>query len=115
VAAFVAADEESGQIVGAVIFGPSSVKPDGAETEEVFALGVMPERRRRYIGTDLKLSVMADASARGVPLVISFVHKGNYQMNNLNAKIGVETSDWADDEYHLTAVLLELDSNEIDG
>ena len=98
-------EADSGRIVGVIVFRQAVLPSDRFVAYEVLSLGVLSDRRRQYIGSDLKQSVMADAAACGIPFVISQVHKANYQMNALNRSLGVITSEWMDsDEYRMTAV-----------
>lgn len=104
---FVAVGDD-GAIVGVIVFGPADLDHAGAHAEEVFSLGVARDWRQRRIGSDLKRAALADAAARGVPFVVSQVHKHNFQMHRLNRSLGVTTMARVENEYHVTAVRVRL-------
>lgn len=76
------------RIVGVVVFtcGIESL-PEPAIT--ICTMGVVRDMRCQGIATDLKGSVLAEAAALGIPLVVSEVHKRNAPMLRVNEKLGV--------------------------
>lgn len=71
------------RVVGAIVFG---IDPEHPDTRTVFSLGVVPDRRREYIGTDLKLAALAEIGASGYDgYVYSQVHRYNKPMRAVNA------------------------------
>lgn len=77
--------EDSGRIVGAIVYGYD----DGRAV--IQSLGVVIDRRREGIGTRLKQGVLAHFVTEKGPGVVVFseVHKNNSPMRKLNQKVGV--------------------------
>ena len=95
--------EYEDQIIGVVVFGPTSV----GSQRIILALGVVRSQRRNYVGIALKQRVLDTCYSRGERLVTSEVHIRNDAMNALNAKLGVATTKvQGDNEYLLTLARL---------
>jgi RimJ/RimL family protein N-acetyltransferase len=90
----VAVDAED-RIVGVVVFGFDP----GAGQQLIHALGVVKDRRRQYIGLNLKEAALAELAASHRPQanVFSEVHKLNHAMLALNDKMGAERKRHPDD------------------
>jgi hypothetical protein len=102
---FVAVDDKTAAIHGAVAFKPCPLVQWKDRSLMIIALGVERRKRQQRIGTDLKRAVMAETAAQGLLFVVSEVHRANHPMMLLNKKLRVVQSDWIDaDEYHFCAI-----------
>lgn len=84
------------RIVGAIVFIPVDRNQAGV----VKSMGVVKEWRRQGIGYELKQRAMAQMAKHNARAVWSEVHRGNFAMTGLNAKLGIAfTPSTSDGEY----------------
>jgi hypothetical protein len=101
--------ENSGRIVGAIVYGYD----DGHAV--IQSLGVVRDRRLEGIGTRLKEGVLAHFVTESGPGIVVFseVHKNNFPMRKLNKKLHVtEELDPDDRSRFLCAIKLTPDGVE---
>lgn len=92
-------------VVGLAVYAPLDNVEKIMESKIV---AVRPERRREYIGINLKQRVMDNAIAAGYQLVFSEVYEENSAMHLLNQKLLAETQPEPDEfGYMQTMVKLQ--------
>lgn len=98
------------RIVGVLVYRPVDGATGAQPTYLVSSLGVASEWRKRGIGTNLKLSAMANVATATGANVVSEVHRANHAMNSINEKLGVTTSRelTKGTEYRVTGILVTV-------
>lgn len=93
-----------------LVYQPHAEEIDGRPAVVVSAVGVVSDWRRRGVGSNLKLTAMANvATERGTNL-ISEVHRRNEPMLCLNRKLGVGISEdlLPGTEYRITGIPVRM-------
>ena len=108
----VVAVDNNDRIVGVIVFGTE----ESIGRPMVFSLGVVQDRRRQYIGMNLKLAVLAElaSTAAGPINVVSQVHRRNHAMLAFNNKLGsAREADPEGRKHFIVSVMAEPHDDEL--